>query len=104
MGGFGRTWSDAASLPAVERTSILPEDDSESVDRHTALVNAELESVQTAIEDLHPDWDEERVTLELARLGRTPVNKPEDAEVEEDDEAPPPPGDEVAEEDEVVET
>lgn len=78
-GGFGRSWVDPVSLPAVERGSTLPVDLTEEVARHADAVTAQIESRQTAIEDLHPDWPEERVKEELARIkddqGSTLVNR-----------------------------
>jgi hypothetical protein len=67
-GGFGRQWTDAASLPVVERAPGLPEDDLEEAQRHQALVSARIESRRAAIMDLHPDWDDKRIDDELGLI------------------------------------
>lgn len=68
-GGFGRQWTDSATLPVVERAPGLPADDLEEAQRHQALVGARIESRKAAIMDLHPDWDEKRVEDELTAIG-----------------------------------
>lgn len=67
-GGFGRTYVNLGELPSVQRFDPLPEDISEVDNRHTALVGAGLESIEEAINELHPDWEEERVVLEVERI------------------------------------
>jgi hypothetical protein len=71
QGGLGRQWADPLGLPAVERASVLPEDVTEETARHVALVGAQIESVETAIRDIHADWSGERVQDELERLARS---------------------------------
>jgi hypothetical protein len=68
--GFGRQWADPLTPPTVERAASLPEDQAEEALRHKQLVEGEIESRQTAVEALHPDWDEGRVLEELARIDR----------------------------------
>lgn len=68
QGGLGQSWTDPLTAPSVERQGALPEDQTEEATRHAALLGAEVESRQTAIEDMHPDWDEARVLEELARI------------------------------------
>lgn len=68
QGGLGQAWTRPADPPAVERTPELPEDETEEATRHSVLVTAEIESRQTAIEELHPDWSKERVQEELQRI------------------------------------
>lgn len=70
LNGFGRQWSDPNEPPSIERGSILPEDEQEKLDYHIAAVGADLESIQTAIEELHPDWDDDRVKEEVKRILR----------------------------------
>lgn len=67
-GGFGRPWSAAAEPPSVERGSILPEDPREELDYHVEAVNADLESMETAITALHPDWEEQQIKDEVKKI------------------------------------
>lgn len=67
-GGFARTWADIDNLPSVKRSSILPMDDAENAQKHQTLITAELESIEQAVEDLHPDWEPERRMLEVKRI------------------------------------
>ena len=66
--GLGRPWAEPSTPPTVERSATLPEDETEEATRHQILVASELEARQTAIEALHPDWDEARVTEEVDRI------------------------------------
>lgn len=68
QGGFGVGWSNAALAPSVERTDPLPIDPTEQATRHVTLVGGGLESVETAIRDLHPDWTEQQITDEIDRI------------------------------------
>lgn len=67
-GGFGRPWSDPASLPSVERGSTLPVDETEEVAKHSDAVAAGIESRQTAVQARHPGWSDEEVAAELGRI------------------------------------
>jgi hypothetical protein len=67
-GGFGRSWLAWDEQPSMERGSELPEDPTEQSQRVVTEVEAKVMSRQTAIEDLHPDWTEERVQEELDRI------------------------------------
>jgi hypothetical protein len=67
-GGFGRMWQDPAGIPAITRASVLPEDPQDKAARHQTLIANELESIETAVEDLHPDWSPERRVLEIRRI------------------------------------
>lgn len=64
----GYKWTNPAKPPVVERSSSLPEDETEEATRHSLLIGAEIESRQTAVEALHPDWDDIQVTDELAKI------------------------------------
>lgn len=68
VGGFERPWDDATSAPAVERTDPLPDDPDAEVDRHARAVEAGIEAPETAVEELHPEWDDERRQLEMERI------------------------------------
>ena len=67
-GGFGYHWATADQAPVIERTDPLPQDETEEATRHSLLVGAEIESRKTAIEELHPDWDQARVADEIAEI------------------------------------
>jgi hypothetical protein len=66
--GLGHGWADATTPPQVRRPETLPEDPTEETDRHVAATAAQIESRQTAIERLNPEWDENRVREEMTRL------------------------------------
>lgn len=72
-GGCGHDWSSPDEPPVVVRSSVLPEDEGEEVVRHAAAVGARIESRRTAIERLNPEFDEDRVTEELALIDADPV-------------------------------
>jgi hypothetical protein len=72
QGGCGHDWAAPEEAPVVVRSSVLPEDEGEEVNRHAAAVGARIESRRTAIERLNPEWDEERVDEELDRIDRDP--------------------------------
>jgi hypothetical protein len=68
QGGFGRDWSSPAERPSAERGDALPVDATDEVQRIASEIGAEILSTQTGIEERHPDWDEKRVTEEIARI------------------------------------
>jgi hypothetical protein len=68
VGGWGRPWVDPTDPPTIERGTALPEDRTEETDRHVTAVTGEIESRQTAIEEMHPDWDKDRVAEEVNRI------------------------------------
>lgn len=67
-GGFGVEWTSPGDAPAGERTDPLPTDPTDQAARHVALVGADLESQDTAIRDLHPDWTDDQVEQEIDRI------------------------------------
>ncbi|MBN8867505.1 MAG: hypothetical protein J0H98_08120 [Solirubrobacterales bacterium] len=67
-GGFGVEWAAAGEAPTVGRTDPLPTDQTELAARHVALYGADLESLQTALQDLHPDWTDDQVKEEVALI------------------------------------
>jgi hypothetical protein len=68
QGGFGRGWANDIGVPSVRRQAILPEDPADEATRHQTLVTNELESIVTAIEELHPEWSLPRRMLEVRRI------------------------------------
>lgn len=68
QGGFARTYSAAGEPPSVEREDPLPRDETEEVARHSTAVGGPVESVETAVRDLHPDWDDKQVEDEVKRI------------------------------------
>lgn len=68
QGGFGRGYQSAVELPSVERADILPRDESEQVTAAATGVQGEVLSVETAVRDLHPEWTDEQVEGEVARI------------------------------------
>lgn len=67
-GGFGRTWADPATPPAIERHVEVPHDPVEDASTETALVNARIRSRWQAVVSQHPDWTDEQVQEELDRI------------------------------------
>lgn len=67
-GGLGKDWKDAGGKHVQKRASVLPEDLNEEVQRHVMAVQGEIESIQLAVEQMHPDWDEETVEIEVMRI------------------------------------
>jgi hypothetical protein len=67
-GGFarhGRTrkgFPPSRAHPSCRRTRRI------KATRHQTLIANELESIETAVEDLHPNWSPERKTLEIKRI------------------------------------
>ena len=55
-------------LPSVTIASPLPVDAQEEATRHQTLVTSELESLETAVEELHPGWSKTRRDLEVRRI------------------------------------
>jgi hypothetical protein len=88
--GFNRKWQSPGDAPSVERASVLPEDPQEVAERHARAVGAGLESVEHAVDELHPDWDEDEKKLEVFRIrrGLTPLG-PDEAPPSEDDDVVP---------------
>lgn len=75
QGGLGNRWTSPADTPTATRSSVLPEDENAQSTRLATEVNAEMLSRQTAIEERHPEWDEDRVNEELQRI-RADVPEP----------------------------
>lgn len=75
-GGCGNSWADPESLPSVGRSPAIPTDPMEEAMRHETLVIARLESRKTAIQNLHPDWDDDRVDQEIEDIDRDQPSSP----------------------------
>lgn len=68
LGGFGRSWVDAAGEHSVERGDALPVDVVEEAQVESTLVSAGVRSVETSVRTQHPRWGDEEVAAEVARL------------------------------------
>lgn len=66
--GFGRSYANRDSFVSIERTSGMPRDEMEAAQQVAQLVAAEAISVEQRVRFLHPDWTEQRITDEVARL------------------------------------
>lgn len=66
--GFGRKWSKPDEKPTVERGDALPRDDQEAAAYVATLVGAEAISIEERLAFLHPEWTEDQITEEKARL------------------------------------
>lgn len=67
-GGCGASWKDPETPPSVTRGTVLPEDPDDKANRHVTLVSGELESLKTAITDLHPEWTGDQVNEEIKQI------------------------------------
>jgi hypothetical protein len=67
-GGWSRGWSEPGGLPSIELSDPLPRDETEEVSRHVAAVGGPVESIETAVSDLHPDWSDDQITEEVDRI------------------------------------
>ena len=67
-GGCGHDWAHPEIPPTIERASILPEDETELTSRHVTAVAGEIESIFTAVKDLHPEWDDDEINKEISRI------------------------------------
>ena len=68
LGGLGVAWTNAGGLPAVERSSALPEDPNELASRLATLKTADLISIEEAVREQHDDWDDGQVEAEVERI------------------------------------
>lgn len=66
--GGGHQWKSPEMAPSVALSSPLPIDHTEEATRHQTLISAELESIETAVEELRPQWSRERRELEVKRI------------------------------------
>jgi hypothetical protein len=67
-GGFGRSWADPTTPPAVTRPNALPRDDVEDATVEATLVSAGVRSRRTSVKAQHPDWTDDLVDAELEEL------------------------------------
>jgi len=67
-GGLGKEWSNVEDDFVVNRSTVLPEDLGEETQRHVMAVQGEIESIETAVRDMHPEWDEDEIKKELDKI------------------------------------
>lgn len=85
-GGFGRTWTSALEEPSVDLGDPIPADDTEEAQREALLITAGLSSRWTSIKTMRPDWGDEQVKEELARIAEEESARMSDAFTSDDDE------------------
>lgn len=85
QGGLGQGSYEPQEPPTVERGDVLPVDEAEDVTTHATAVQGEIESRETAVKALHPDWSQDEVDAELRRIR-------EDIGLATPELPPPPPG------------
>lgn len=66
--GFGRGWAKPDEKPTVDRQDGLPRDDLEAAQQLQLLVTAEAISVEERVRFVHPDWTQEQIDEEIAKL------------------------------------
>jgi Phage portal protein, SPP1 Gp6-like len=80
QGGYGHQWTEAGKAPGMNRKDSLPVDADEQTQRIVTEISGEILSRRTAIEERHPEWDEERVDKEIDLIaGDIAANAPEPA-------------------------
>ena len=66
--GYGRPYVDPMALPTFQRGTILPTDQTELIQNEATAVTAGVRSQETAIRNLNPGWDDDKVLEELQRI------------------------------------
>lgn len=67
-GGFGRVYADTETPPTVKRANPLPNDPVEDATVESTLVGSGVRSVETSVRSQHPEWTEELIAAEVARI------------------------------------
>jgi hypothetical protein len=67
-GGFGQQWAQADEPPGVKRGNPMPNDEVEEATIEATLVGAGVKSVRQSVRDQHPEWTDEDVDAEVARI------------------------------------
>lgn len=65
---FGRSWTKADAMPAFHRQDGLPRDTMEEAQETATLATAGALSLETKIRRVHPEWSDEQVQAEIARI------------------------------------
>lgn len=68
QGGYARNYSGAGLDPSVQREDPLPRDEAEEFAKHSVATGGPVESVETAIKALHPDWTDKQIEEERDRI------------------------------------
>lgn len=63
--GFSTAWRQPADPPSIEFASSLPVDANEEATRIATLRAADSMSIERAVREQHPEWDDEAVTAEV---------------------------------------
>ena len=66
--GFGRPWAKPDDQPTVIREDGLPRDDLEAATYLSTLVTAESISLDERVAYLHPDWEQDDIDAEVAKI------------------------------------
>jgi hypothetical protein len=67
-GGFGQPWAQPDEPPGVKRGNPMPNDEVEEATIEATLVGAGVKSVWQSVRDQHPEWTDEDVDAEVARI------------------------------------
>lgn len=68
QGGFGRSWTSAATAPSIARSDGLLRDDVEAADTLVKIVGADAISTEEAVRYWQPQWSPDQVAEEVARI------------------------------------
>lgn len=68
QGGFGRRWATPDEDPSITRGDGLPRDDMEAAQWLVLAFGAEAISLEERVRWLHPDWRQNKLDEEVARL------------------------------------
>ena len=66
--GFGTTWRAPDDAPAVTLSDPIPVDEVEDATRLSTLRAADLISIRQGVTERNPDWDDEQIDEEVARI------------------------------------
>lgn len=67
-GGFQRPYTAAGVPPSIQRRDPLPRDRAEDFAAHSTATGGPVESIETAVRDLNPDWGDAEIKAEVDRI------------------------------------
>jgi hypothetical protein len=67
-GGCGQSFGDPEGKFVQKRGNVLPQDENEETQRHVMAVQGEVESIDNAVREMHPEWTEEEVEDEVKQI------------------------------------
>lgn len=68
QGGCGQTWTEPDGVFTQKRGTILPSDPNEETQRHVMAVQGEIESIEQAVRESHPEWEDAEIMKEVEKI------------------------------------